>query len=156
MHCARAPSVHVNLIGAKGRDLELEPVFQYNDDAKMRTDRVGAREKVLDSFRLRVGGDVEILRRFTTNDVAHATASEISDMPVLSQTLGDLACRLFHRRKSFLFHVFTVAAVCDRRILNNAGLRAKAQALRCLGSRRRPLTGPKRINNKQDDRNRNA
>src|SRR4030095_16987264 len=80
----------------------------------MRTDRVGARKKFLHSFRLRVGGDVEILWRFATNDVAYATAGEIGDMAVLPQTCGNLACRLFHQRKSFLFHVFTVAAVCDQ------------------------------------------
>jgi hypothetical protein len=135
VHRARMPSVDVRLVGAKGRDLELETVFQHDDDAKMRTDRVGARKKVLHRFRLRVGSNVEILWRFATNDIAHATASEISDMAILPQACGHLACRLFHRRKSSLFHVFSVAAVCDppkdgfaaanRRILNNATRQAK-------------------------------
>src|SRR5215216_5178864 len=102
MHRARVSSVDVSFVGAKGRNLELKIVFQHDDDAKMRTDRVGARKKFLHGFRLRVGGDVEILWYFATNDVAHATASEISDMTVLPQPCGDLARRLFHRRKSSL------------------------------------------------------
>src|SRR4029453_13861915 len=129
MHCARMFSFDVSLVGARGGDLELETVFQHDDDAKVRTDRVGAGEKLLHSFRRSVGGDVEILWRFAANDVAHATASEISDMAVPPQTCGNLACRLFHQRKSSLFHVFTVAAVCDRRILNNADTACELPAL---------------------------
>src|SRR6266581_8781921 len=156
MHRAWMPSIDVSLVGAKGRDFELETVFQHDYDAKMRADRVGAREKFLYTFRLRVGSDVEILWRFAANDVAHATASKISDVAFFTQTLGNLACRLFHRRKSSLFHVFTVAAVCDRRMLNNADTAGEAPALQFLGSRCRPITDPKRMNDKQHHRNRDA
>src|SRR6266536_1393261 len=146
MHRARAPSVDVSLVGAKGRDFELETVFQHDYDAKTRADRVGAREKFLYTFRLRVGSDVEILWRFAAKNVAHATAGEMGDVTFFTQTRGNLACRLFHRRKSSLFHVFTVAAVCDRRILNNADTAGEAPALQFLGSRCRPFTSPKRMN----------
>src|SRR4030095_7241337 len=156
MHCARMSSVDVSLVGAKRRDLELETGFQHDDDAKMRTNCVGARKKLLHGFRRSVSGDVEILWRFAANDVAHATASEISDMAVVPQTCGNLACCLFHQRKSSLFHVFTVAAVCDRRILNNADTAGELPALQFLGSRCRSFTSPKRMNNKQDDCNRDA
>src|ERR687891_97813 len=132
MHCAGVPSVDIRLVGTKRRHFKLETVFQHDDDAKMRTDRVGARKKFLHSFWLRVGGDVEILWRFATNDVAHATASERRDMAVLSQTRGNLACRLFHRRKSSLFHVSILAGVWDRRILNNADTADEAPALQFL------------------------
>src|SRR6266487_4820060 len=112
MHRAWMPAVDVSLVGAKGRDFELETVFQHDYDAKMRADRVGAREKFLYTFRLRVGSDVEILWRFAAKNVAHATAGEIGDVAFFTQTRGDLARGLFDRRKTSLLHVFTLAAVC--------------------------------------------
>jgi len=44
------------------------------------------------------------------------------------------------------------AAVCDRRIFNNADTTGEAPALQFPGLRRSSLTLPKRIDNKQDDR----
>ena len=44
MNLAGATPVQIDIVGAEGRDFELESVFQNNDDAEMRADRIGARE----------------------------------------------------------------------------------------------------------------
>src|SRR4029077_3376372 len=111
MHRCWVPAVDVGVIGAKGGYLKLKVVLQYDDYAKMRTDRVRAREKRLHSFRARVSGDVVILRCQTAHHVAHATACEIRDVSLLTQARRDFARGLFHRRG---FHTITVAAsLCE-------------------------------------------
>ena len=44
MHFGRPAAVEINAIGTKGRDLEMESVFQDDDHAEMRADRIGARK----------------------------------------------------------------------------------------------------------------
>ena len=55
MHCARMSSVDVSLVGAKGRDLELETVFQHDDDAKVRT-------RLYDDFNIEIGAGLGPLK----------------------------------------------------------------------------------------------
>src|SRR4029450_8789956 len=90
------PSVDVSLIGPKRRHLKLEIVFQNDDHAKMRTDRIGSREKSLHHFRSGVGGDVVVLRRQPADHVAHTTTGEVRDVPLLAQACSDFARRFFH------------------------------------------------------------
>src|SRR5215472_12730488 len=106
MHRARVSAVDISVIRAKGGHLKLESVLQHDDYTEMRTDRVRAREQRLHSFRARVSGDVVILRYQTSHHVAHATACEVRDVPVLTQARRDLTRRLFHGRR---FHTTTVA-----------------------------------------------
>src|SRR6266436_9005930 len=111
MHRAWVPAVDVSIIGAKSGYLKLQAVLQHDNYAEMRTNRVRAREKRLHSFRARVGGDVVILRCQTAHHVAHATACEVRDVPLLTQACRDFARALFHGRK---FHTITVAAsLCE-------------------------------------------
>ena len=92
------PPVDIAFIRAKSGNLELKAVFQHDDDAKVRANRVRVREKLLHGFGPRTGSDVVILRRQTAHHVAHTTASEVRDIIVLAQTRGNFARRLFHRR----------------------------------------------------------
>jgi hypothetical protein len=78
------PAVDISVIGTKGGYLKLQAVIQHDNHTEMRTDRVRAREKRLHSFRARVSSDVVILRCQTAHHVAHATAREVSDVPLLT------------------------------------------------------------------------
>src|SRR4030095_9184334 len=142
MDCGWMPSVDVSLIGPKRRHLKLEIVFQYDDDAKMRTDRIGSRKKSLHHFRSRVGGDVVVLRRQTADHVAHTTTGEIRDVPILAQACSDFARRFFHRGR---FHPGTVAA-----------WPRETQRITERGVLSAVLLLPERMNNKQYHRNRDA
>src|SRR4029078_6367274 len=99
MHRAWVPAVDISVIGAKGGYLKLQAVLQHDNYAEVRTDRVRAREKRLHSFRARVGGDVVILWCQTAHHVAHATACEVRDVPLLTQARHDFARALFHGRR---------------------------------------------------------
>ena len=99
MHRAWVPAVDVSVIGAEGGHLKLKAVFQHDDYTEMRTDRVRAREKRLHGFRARISGDVVILRCQTSDHVAHATACEVRDVPLLPQVRRDFTRALFHGRK---------------------------------------------------------
>src|SRR6266699_2522707 len=107
MHRAWVPTVDISVIGAKGGYVKLQAVLQHDNYAEMRTDRVRAREKRLHSFRARVGSDVVILRCQTAHHVAHATACEVRDVPLLTQACRDFARALFHGRR---FHMTIVTA----------------------------------------------
>src|SRR4029453_3637034 len=107
MDCGWMPSVDVSLIGPKRRHLKLEIVFQYDDDAKMRTEPIGSRKKSLPHFRARGGGDVVVLRRQTADHVAHTTTGEVRDVPILAQACSDFARRFFQPGR---FHPGTGAA----------------------------------------------
>src|SRR5262245_66192630 len=104
MHRRGVSTVDVSVIGAKGGDLKLKAILQHDNYTEMRTDRVRAREKGLDSFRARVGSDVVILRYQTAHHVAYATACEVRDVPLLTQARRDFMCALFHKRR---FHITT-------------------------------------------------
>src|SRR5207247_4271286 len=101
------PAVDISVIGAKAGYLKLKAIFQHDNNAEMRTDRVRAREKGLHSFRARVGGDVVILRCQTAHHVAHATACEVCDVPLLAQASRDFTRGLFHGQR---FHMTIVTA----------------------------------------------
>src|SRR5437762_13191195 len=90
MHGARPSAIDINVIGTKGCHFELEAVFHNEDHAKMRANRIGAWKNFLHNFRLGVGGDIEVLRSFAADDVAHAAASEIRNVAALAQTRGNL------------------------------------------------------------------
>ena len=74
MHFDRTPPIEISAIRAKGRDLELESVLEHHDHAEMRPDRVGARKDLLHDFRPRIGGDVDVFRHLTPQQIAHTTA----------------------------------------------------------------------------------
>src|SRR5437762_7227740 len=99
MDCTRMSSVDVGVIGAKGRDFELEIAFHYDNHAKVCADRISARKKLLHFFGSRVSGDVEVFRRNPADDVAHATAGEVGNVTGRTYTDGDLASALFHWRR---------------------------------------------------------
>src|SRR6266545_711968 len=107
MDCAWVPSVDVSLIGPKRRHLKLEIIFQYDDHAKVCTDRISPWKKSLHHLRSRIGGDVVILRSQAANHVAHTTTSEVRDVPIFAQARSNFACRHFHRQR---LHPVTVAA----------------------------------------------
>src|SRR2546430_15084644 len=101
MHRARPSAIDVNVIGTKGCHFKLEAVFHNEDHPKMRANRIRAWKNFLHSFRLGVGGDIEVFRSFAADDVAHAASGEIRNMTALAQTRGNFPRRLFHRRSSF-------------------------------------------------------
>src|SRR5215216_1533580 len=99
MHRTWVPAVDIGVIGAKRGYLKLQAVLQHDNYTEMRTDRVRAREKRLHSFRARVGSDVVILRCQTAHHVAHTTACEVCDVPLLTQARRDLTRARFHGRR---------------------------------------------------------
>src|SRR6266480_2109922 len=107
MNCARVPSIDVSLIGTKCGHLELEVVFQNDDDAKMCADRIGPWKNSPHNFRSRIGGNVVILWSQAANHVAHTTASEVRDVTIFAQARSNFARRLVHRQR---LHPVTVAA----------------------------------------------
>ena len=120
MHGARPSSIDVNIVGAKGRHLELETVFHHKNHAKVRAHRIGMRKEFLHSFRVGIGGDIEVFRSFTANDVAHAATGEVRDMAALTQTHDHVARRLFHRRFHLVGAVHRTAYLsCERRRLRS-------------------------------------
>ena len=124
MHRAWVPAVDVSVIGAKGGYLELKAVLQHDDYAEMRTDRVRSREKRLHRFRARVSSDVVILRCQTAHHVAHATACEVRDVPLLTQAAPRLCAPLcFHGRRFHRTMVgrFTGTAQFTRMTISCAG-----------------------------------
>ncbi len=80
MNRDRMPSIEVCAVGAKGRDFDLEAVFQHHDDAKVCPDRIGALKGSLHLLGRRIGRDVEIFGRLAAQEVAHAAAREVSNM----------------------------------------------------------------------------
>src|SRR2546423_9016598 len=96
MNCSWVPSVDVSLIRPKSCHLKLEIVFQNNDDAKVRADRIGSWIKSLHDFGARIGRDVVILWRQAANHVAHTTTGEVRDVTILAQARSDPARRFFH------------------------------------------------------------
>ena len=148
MDRAGVPPIDICVIGTKGRHLELEAVFHHEDHAEMGADRVGARKKLLHSFRFGIRGDVEIFRRLAADNIAHATASKVRDVAVLAQTRHNFARRLFHRRGSFHFMGL---------VSPNRNLSCERRRLRSIAPTfRRALTLPNRLNNKQNDGNGDA
>ena len=85
------PPVEISAVGAEGRDLELQSVFQHDDDAEMRADRIGAGENFLHLLRARIGRDVDVLRRLAADQIAHAAAGEIGDVAGRAQSIDERA-----------------------------------------------------------------
>src|SRR5215469_4932072 len=134
MHRARVPAVDVSLIGTKRGDFKLETVFEYNDHAKMRADRVCPGEKRLHIFRAGVCCDVIIFWCQSAHQVAYAATCEVRNMPLLTQPRCDFARGRFHWRR---VHSLTVAASPGAaQFRQPAGLYSA-------------LLSPKRMNNKQ-------
>src|SRR5262249_60428036 len=95
MNCGWVPPVNVSVVGSKCCHLKLEIIFQYDDHAKMRADRIGSWKKSLHRFRPCVGGNVVVFWRQTTDHVAHTPAGEVRDVPLLAQAGGDFARPFF-------------------------------------------------------------
>src|ERR1039458_4744872 len=101
MHGGWPPSIDIHIVGTKSCDFELEFVFQNNDDAKMRTDCVSTRKYFLHIFRPRIGGDVDVFGRFTSNQITHRTTGEVGDVPAVTQTRDQFAGSSFYRWEVF-------------------------------------------------------
>ena len=97
MHRARPSAIDIHVVRAKSRDFELKFVFQNNDHAKVRADRVSARKNLLHNFGRCVRRDIVILRNQAANHVADTAAREVRDVTAPAQTRANLACRFFHR-----------------------------------------------------------
>lgn len=102
MHFSRTPPIQVRTVGTKGRDLELQPILQHNDDAKVRTDRVRAREKFLHNLGSRIRRDIDVFGRLAADQIAHAATSKVRNVTMSGQPRDDLARGGFHR--TFGFH----------------------------------------------------
>ena len=111
MHFRRVPAVEISAVGAEGRDLELQVIFQNDDDAEMRADRVGAAEDFLHFLRARVGRDVDVFRNLTADEIAHAAACEVGDVAGGAQSIHERTSGRKHR--FFLdpggIHILTLA-----------------------------------------------
>ena len=80
-------AVEISAIGTESRDLELKSIFQNNDDAEMRADRVSSRKKLLHDFRPRIRRDIDVLGRFAAKQIAHTSAGIVSKMHSASATV---------------------------------------------------------------------
>ena len=101
MHGNGPPSIDINVVGAKGRHFKLKSIFDHNNHAEMRANRVGAWKNFLHQLRSRVGRDVDVLRRFAADNIAHTTSGEVGDVTALAQTRSNFARCLFHRGSCF-------------------------------------------------------
>ena len=91
------PPIEVSAVGTKGRDLKLQAIFQDDDDAEMRANRIGAAEDFLHLFGSRVGRDIDVFRRLAADEITHTTAGEIGYTPGCAQAIHERASRGFHR-----------------------------------------------------------
>ncbi len=71
----RTAAILIIRLGAEGGDLELMSALDDDHHAEFAPDGDGAFEKFLDLFRLRVRGDVKILRLASEQKIAHAAAN---------------------------------------------------------------------------------
>ena len=99
MDLGRSASVEISAIRAKGRDLKLKPAFQDNNHSEMRAHRISPRKNFLHRLRSGVGRDVDVLRRFASEEIAHTTAGEICDVPMIAQSRHHLMGDGFHFRR---------------------------------------------------------
>src|SRR5438874_2169685 len=88
--------VNVGPVRAKGCDFKIESIFDDDDHAELRPDRISVWKHFLDDVRRRIGCDVEIFGGKTANHVADATAREVGDVTSRAQFGTDLASALFH------------------------------------------------------------
>src|SRR6185369_968497 len=88
-YMARPPPVQVRPIMAKARDLKRLAANEDKNDAKLRTHRNGFRKETLDIFGVSAGRDIEILRRFIEQHIAHAAAGKISFIAFLPKMLNN-------------------------------------------------------------------
>src|SRR6266436_3578550 len=82
-HRIRATAIQISAVGAKGSDLKFPLIFKHTDDPKLGTDRNCASKNLLDFFRTRVGGNVDIFRRETEESIPDASTGKIRNMPVV-------------------------------------------------------------------------
>src|SRR5436190_6643409 len=99
MNLAGATPVQIDVVGAEGRNFELQSVFQDNDDAEIRADRIRTRENSLHLLRVRIGSDVDIFRRKPADHVPNATAGEVGDVAVVAEFCRNGARSFLHSRK---------------------------------------------------------
>ena len=95
-HFRRVPAVKINAVSPEGRDLELEVIFQNDDDAEMCADRIGTMENFLHLGGARVSCDVEIFWSLTADEIAHAAAGEVGDVAGCAQSIDESACGRKH------------------------------------------------------------
>ena len=111
VHLCRMPPVEINAVGPESRDLELQVIFQNDNDAEMRADRVGPAEDFLHFLRSRVGRDIDVFRRLPADQIAHAAAREVGNVSGRAQSIDERTSGQNHR--FFLdrggIHTFTLA-----------------------------------------------
>src|SRR4030095_7409641 len=89
----------IDIVGAEGSNFELQSVFQDNDNAEMRADRIRACKNFLHLLRARIGGDVNIFRREPADHVPNATAGEVGDVAVVVEFCRYGARSFLHSRR---------------------------------------------------------
>src|SRR5690606_18036322 len=78
-------------VGAEGGDLDELPAGKVDvRQTEAPTDEAAVAEDVANLFRVGAGGDVVVLGRRVAQQVAHAAADEIGDVPVPAQAGHDL------------------------------------------------------------------
>src|SRR6266853_3350609 len=125
MNLARAASVQVDVVGTEGGDFELESVFQNDNDSKVRTDRIGAREQFLHFLWSRVSRDVDVFRREIAHHVADTAASKKGGVVVFAQFCRDGARCFFH-----CLHTSSVAAPVCRGELESTATERRSYSCR--------------------------
>ena len=81
-------------LAAEGRNLHHHFAEQDVHQPEAPADDAGVAEDPADLLRLRVGGDIEILRLAAEQEIAHAAAHHVGEIPRLLQAIEDLQ-RLF-------------------------------------------------------------
>ena len=104
--CTRSgpPSIFVLLVAAEGGHFHLRENIAHQHHPEMRSHAAGVGEKVHDAVGPRVGGDVEILRLHSQQQVAHAATHQVSLVAGAAQPGDGLASQPFgvHPRVSSL------------------------------------------------------
>ena len=98
MDLGRMASVDISPIGTKGRDLELEIIFEDNNHPKMGADRIGSAKDLLHFLGARISRDIDVFWHLAPDKIADATASPVSDMPCCPQSLNYRTRGREHRR----------------------------------------------------------
>ena len=98
-HPIGVATVGIADIGTKRGDLNLRDlslnrlarfgIFGDNDDSELRADREAAREKLLDTIRRGVGGDIVVGGFAFEQNIAHAAADEVGLMARRAQGAAD-------------------------------------------------------------------
>ena len=78
------PPIYIATVRAECRDLELKPMVEDDDDAKMGTHRICAWKNGLHLFRSGVGGNIVVLWSLATDEIADTAAGEVRNMTLIA------------------------------------------------------------------------